>query len=114
MQSIFIKQYLAIFLLLFLALLINFNFISIHSQEDPTNALFSGIGKNIDKSIVPKEVSPRMEIEAQIYDPREIIPIEVDSTTGNAIGTRYDDIIIGDDLKNIIYGLEGNDIIKGL
>ena len=114
MQTILIKQYNFIILLLFLALINNINFISIYSQEDPTSTLFSGFGKNIDKSIIPKEISPRMEIEAQIYDPREIIPIEVDSTTGNAIGTRYDDIIIGDDFKNIINGLEGNDIIKGL
>ena len=63
---------------------------------------------------VPKEVSPEIELSSQIYDPREIIPIGVDIPTGNATGTVWDDIIIGDDKQNFINGSSGNDIIKGL
>jgi Ca2+-binding RTX toxin-like protein len=93
---------------------INIPLVSIYSQEDPTNFFFSGSGKDIHKNITPKVLSPQIELEAQIYDPREIIPIDVDIRTGNAIGTVGNDIIIGDNGKNFINGSAGNDIIKGL
>jgi Ca2+-binding RTX toxin-like protein len=118
MQRIITKRYNFTLLLLSITLLTNIHLDSIYSQEDPTNALFDAIGKDIDKSIIPKEapreVSPKIELEAQIYDPREIIPIGVDIRTGNATGTVWDDIIIGDNLENFINGSSGNDIIKGL
>ena len=118
MKRIIPKQYHFTFLLLSIIFAINIHLVSIYPQEDPTNFLFSGIGKDIDKSIIPKETSrvssSEIELEAQISDPREIIPIDVDIRTGNATGTVWDDIIIGDNGINFINGSAGNDIIKGL
>jgi hypothetical protein len=126
MKRRIIKQYHFTFLLLSITFMININLVSIYPQEDPTNFLFVGIGKDIDKNITSRVLSPEIELEAQIYDPREIeleaqthdpreiIPIDVDIQTGNAIGTEGDDIIIGDNGKNFINGSAGNDIIKGL
>lgn len=114
MQRIITKQYYFTLLFLSITLIININLVSIYPQEDPTNFLFPSIGKAIDKSIIPKEVSPEIKLSSELYDPREIIPIGVDITTGNATGTVWDDIIIGDDQENFINGSSGNDIIKGL
>ena len=120
MQRIITKQYhFTFFLLLSITFITNIPLASIYSQEYPTNVLFAGIGKDIDKSITPREVpreevSPKIELEAQPYDPREIIPLGVDLLTGNATGTVLDDIIIGDNGENFINGSSGNDIIKGL
>jgi Ca2+-binding RTX toxin-like protein len=113
MIRIITKQSYFIFLLLSLTFIINIQLASIYSQEDPTNYLIPGNGIDI-SNITPKVLSPKIELEAPVYDPREIIPIDVNIQTGNATGTVWNDIIIGDNGKNFINGSAGDDIIKGL
>src|SRR5215217_7799881 len=61
MQRIITKLYHFTILILSLTLITNTNLVSIYSYEDPTNALFASIGKDIDKSIIPTTETPTTE-----------------------------------------------------